>query len=128
MHLLSDVKTIALVGLSRDKKKTSRKVAAFLKQQGYTIIPVNPFANTILNERVYPTVKDIPQNIDIDVVILFRPSEKVFPLIKEAIERGNIKTIWLPEGIQHPEGEKLAFEHGISVFSNVCIMKCFNKP
>ena len=96
------VKTVAVVGISPKEDRPSYIVAAYLKSKGYRIIPVRPEGEEILGERVYPSLMDIPKEIEIDVVDIFRRSEDVPPIVDEAIQRG-AKVVWMQEGIIHKE-------------------------
>src|SRR3990167_2228346 len=122
-NLLLNVKTIAIVGLSDNPERPSYEVATYLKAQGFKIIPINPNYTEILGEKVYPHLHAVPNDIKIDVIDVFRKSEDVLPHIKEAINRGDVKTIWLQEGITNPEAEEYARSHGLNVVANFCLMK-----
>lgn len=122
-NLFTNIKTIAVVGLSDDTRRPSYEVASYLKEKGFTIIPVNPNINTVLGTKAYPDLLSIPEDIKIDVVDIFRKSELVLPHVKEALKRGDAKTIWLQEGIENKEAEDLARSNGLNVVSNFCIMK-----
>ncbi|HEX8965307.1 MAG TPA: phosphoketolase [Patescibacteria group bacterium] len=121
--LLTNAKTIGMIGLSNNPERTSFKVAQYLESEGYTIVPINPKISTVLGKKSYPTVTDVPKNISLDIVTIYRKSEEVMPHVKEVVKRGNVKTIWLPEGVTNTQAEDLAKEAGISSVSNFCIMK-----
>jgi uncharacterized protein len=118
--ILKTCRTIAVVGLSTDESKASNRVAGYLKNQGYTIIPVNPKETTILGEVCYACLSDIPQ--EIDVVDIFRKSEDVMPVVDEAI-KVNAKAIWMQEGIVNQEAAGKAREAGIDVVMDKCMLK-----
>ncbi|MBI4067204.1 CoA-binding protein [Candidatus Gottesmanbacteria bacterium] len=124
---IADVKTIAVVGLSDKPERYSYQVAEYLKSQGFRIIPVNPNIDDVLGEKAYPDLLSIPSDIKIDLVDIFRRSEEVVPHVKEAIKRGNIKTIWMQEGIVNDEAKKLAESQGMNVVMNFCLMKSYKK-
>ncbi len=111
-------KTIAVVGCSPKPERPSHSVAAYLKEEGYKIIPVNPGHKEILGEKCYASLLDIPEPVDI--VDVFRRSEEVLPLIDEAIAI-KAKALWLQDGISHPEGEARAKKAGLLVISNDCL-------
>ncbi len=129
MHndLLTNVKTIAIVGLSDNPTRPSNEVALYLKGQGFRVIPVNPNYTEIVGQKVYPDLLSIPKEIQIDIVDIFRRSEDVLPHIKEAIERGDVKTIWLQEGISNPAAEQYAKDHNLHVIANFCLMKAHKR-
>lgn len=114
------MRTIAVVGCSAKPERASHFVAAYLKERGYRIIPVNPGHTEILGEKCYPSLSDIPEPID--VVDVFRRSELVLPVIEEAIKVG-AKAVWLQDGVTHPEGEALARKKGLLVVSNDCMLR-----
>ncbi len=87
-------KTVAVVGISPKPDRPSYIVAAFLQSKEYRIIPVRPDGDEILGEKVYHTLTEIPREIEIDVVDIFRKPEDVPPIVEEAIQRG-AKVIWM---------------------------------
>ncbi len=118
--ILEETKTIAVVGLSPDPAKPSHQVAAYLKSQGYCIIPVNPKATEILEEKCYPNLASLPQSVD--VVEIFRRSEDVLPIVEEAIRLG-AKVIWMQEGIINHEAAERATEAGLQVVMDHCMKR-----
>lgn len=125
-EVLKSCKIIAIVGISPKEDRPSYRVAAYLQAKGYRIIPVRPDAETILGEKVYPTLKEIPEEIDIDVVDIFRKSEEVLPVVKEAIQRG-VTTIWMQEGVIHPEAGEKAKKAGLKVVMDRCLKKEYQR-
>lgn len=122
-------RTVAVVGLSRSPEKDSYRVAEFLKSRGYRIIPINPNAEEILGEKAYPSLKDLPEDLkaSIEVVDIFRRSEDVPPIVKEAVEirrkYGRLKAIWMQEGVVNEEAAQVAKEAGLIVIMDRCMMK-----
>ncbi len=115
-------KRIAVVGISRDPDKPARRVPKFLMSKGYEIIPVNPFVGgTMLGRRAYPSLAEVAEPVD--VVEVFRPSADVPPIVDQAIARGDVRVIWLQEGITHPAAEEKARRHGIKVVADRCMYK-----
>lgn len=114
------LRTIAVVGCSPNPERPSHYVAAYLKEQGYRIIPVNPGQKEILGEECFPSLSAIHEPVD--VVDVFRRSEQVLPIIQEAIAV-KAKALWLQDEITHPEGEALAREAGLMVVSNDCMLR-----
>jgi len=114
------LKNIAIIGMSKNPEKPSHFVPRYLIEHGYTVIPVNPTASTILERRSFQKVSDIEDKVD--VVDVFRKSENVYPVIQEAILKAGIRVIWLQEGIHNIKAEKLAIENGIDVVYNRCMM------
>lgn len=117
-------KTIAVYGMSRFPEKPAQWVPAYLLSKGYSIIPINPFAEEILGRKSYPDLKEIPEKIEI--LEIFRPSYSVFEVVKMALtrkkERGDIEVIWLQEGIENNDSRDLAEEAGITFIQNRCMV------
>ena len=87
LEILLRSKTVAVVGISPKEDRPSYIVASYLKSKGYQIIPVRPDGEYILGEKVYPALQEIPKEIAVDVVDIFRKSEEVPPIVEEAIQR-----------------------------------------
>lgn len=117
--ILTEVKTIAVVGLSAQEGRPGRYVPAYLQGQGYRIIPVNPFLTEALGERAYPTLRAVPEPIDL--VLLFQRSEKVPPFVTEAIAVG-AGAVWMQSGIAHEEAAEQARQAGLEVVMDACMM------
>jgi predicted CoA-binding protein len=120
--ILGDAETIAVVGLSSKPHRDSYDVAAFLQERGYRIVPVNPKETEVLGERAYPSLSDVPEDIRIDVVDVFRRAEDTPPIARQAVERG-AKVLWLQEGIVDDEARRIAEEGGLTVIMGVCIRR-----
>ena len=118
--ILLKYKRVAVVGMSREEGKDSHEIPKYLISKGYDVTPVNPNADSILNRKSYPSISDVPEAVDI--VDIFRPSDKVLPVVQAAI-RKNPKVIWMQEGISNDEARKLAESKGITVIFNRCMMK-----
>jgi len=121
-NTLSSCKTVAVVGVSPKPDRPSYLVAAYLQSKGYRIIPVRPDGEEILGERVYHSLRQIPGEIEIDVVDIFRKPEDVPPVVEEAIQRV-AKVIWMQEGIANPEAASIAEKAGLQVVMDRCIKK-----
>lgn len=113
------LKSVAVVGMSKNEEKAANYVPKYLLSQGYNIIPINPTADKILERKSYASLQEVKESIDI--VDVFRPSEQVLPVIQEAIKM-KPKVIWLQEGIHNPEAEDLARDAGIQVVFNRCML------
>ncbi len=115
-----DLKTIAVVGMSPKPERPSHYVALYLRDNGYTIIPVNPGQDEIAGETCYPTVKDIP--VPVDIVDVFRRSEHVMPIADAAIEIG-AKALWLQDNVVHEKAAQKAEDAGLLVVMNDCMLR-----
>ncbi len=120
---LAKAKTIAIVGLSDKPDRPSFQVAQYLINQGYQIIPVNPNIQQVFDQKSYPNISSIPQDINIDIIDIFRKSEEIIPIIQEIINSGRQSIIWLQEGIDNPDAVNLAQSHGLKITSGICLMK-----
>ena len=113
------LKNIAVIGISKNPEKAAHYVPKYLAEKGYNIIPVNPMTDKILDRKCYKEITEVPDSVDI--VDVFRPSEEVLPVVREAIKK-NPKVIWLQEGIHNPEAEELVRKAGIDVVFNRCML------
>ena len=114
---LSEADTIAVVGLSRDPSKEAHAVPAQLQAAGFRIIPVNPWADELLGEKVYRSLADIPERVDL--VDVFRPAEFAPAIAEQAVAIG-AKTLWLQQGIVSPEARRIATEAGLVYVEDRC--------
>ena len=118
--ILEQYKTLAVVGLSSKPTRPSHGVASYLKAHGYRIIPVNPNEKSVLGEKAYPTLDDVPEPVSL--VVIFRRSEFVPEVVERAIRKG-AKVIWMQEGIAHEEAAHRARAAGLTVVQDRCILK-----
>jgi uncharacterized protein len=111
--------TIAVVGLSDNPSKPSHYVSAYMQQHGYKIYPVNPSIETVLGEKSYASLTDLP--VKPDVVNVFRVPALIPAIVDEMLTLG-LKNIWVQQGIVNMEAAKRAEEGGIRVVMDRCIM------
>jgi len=127
-EILTKYKVIAVVGLSKEPEKDSHKVGAYLQQQGYQIIPVNPFADEVLGEKSYKSLLEIPPEIQkkIEIVDIFRPAKDVPPIVEQAIRLkqtyGKPSVVWMQLGIVNEQAARTARQAGLVVVMNKCLM------
>ncbi len=117
--ILKECKTIAVVGFSSKVYKAGYYVPQYLQEQGYRIIPVNPFLDTGLGEKAYATLSDIPDPVDL--VLIFQRSENVPLFVDEAISI-EARAIWMQLGIIHEVAAAEAAASGLDVVQNACMM------
>jgi predicted CoA-binding protein len=98
-----------------------------LIDHGYNIIPVNPTTTEVLGRKSYPSVSKIPNDLNIDIVDVFRRSEDVPDVVEDAIMKKGIKLIWMQEGISNEEAERKAKENGIDVVYNRCMLEEYKR-
>lgn len=120
--VLCNSKTVAVVGISPKDDRPSYIVASYLKSKGYRIIPVRPDGEEVLGEKVYHSLMEIPRDVEVDVVDIFRKSEDVPPVVEEAIQRG-VKVVWMQEGVIHKEAGAKAEKAGLKVVMDRCMKK-----
>ena len=119
-EVLRSAKTIAVVGLSSNPARASFGVSRFLQRQGFRVIPVNPNEREVLGERAYPSLRDVPDQIDI--VDIFRRPARVPEVVDDAVQKG-IRFIWMQEGVINHEAKQKAEAAGIPVVMDRCILK-----
>lgn len=122
-----DIRTIAIVGLSDNPERPSYQVAKYLLEKGFQVLPVNPTIDSVFGIKAYKSIKDIPEEITIDMVDIFRRSEEVEMIVKEIIESKREVIIWMQEGVVSLEAKKLAESKNMEVFMDRCIMKVHAK-
>ena len=129
LNLLREAKVIAVVGISNKPERPSHEVAAYLQEQGYRIVPVNPGLSEVLGRPCYPTLTACGEAVDI--VDIFRASDAVPAIVDEAIATG-AKSIWMQEGVSHEEAAAKAESAGLQVVQDLCIkkvlMSCGGRP
>ncbi|MBO6621297.1 MAG: CoA-binding protein [Balneola sp.] len=125
-EVLNESKTIAIVGCSASEHRTSNYIAKFLKERGYTIIPVNPSENEILGEKCYDALNEIPSETTIDIVDIFRANEHTAGVVEEVLEwnkkTGQSAVVWTQLDVSSDEAEQIAEESQIPYVKNRCIM------
>jgi len=116
--ILENSKRIAVVGLSPKTSRDSNKVARYLLEVGYDVIPINPGQRKILERTCYKTLEDIP--FAVDIANLFINPTRVPPVVEQCIRMG-VKTIWMQLGVVHNDAASKARAAGIEVIMNRCI-------
>lgn len=117
--VLENTRIIAVVGLSDKPERASFRVAHYLKQVGYQVVPVNPGKTRILDEPCFPSLAAIP--FPVDLVTVFRRSEEV-PETVEAVLAIGARALWLQIGVVHDAAARRALEHGLAVVMDRCVM------
>ena len=125
-NILSKFKSIAMVGVSKDPKKTSTIVMRYMQEYGFKVYPVNPSAEgeKILGEKVYAKITDINQSVDI--VDVFRPSKEVYEIAKDSVKIG-AKVLWLQLGIRDENSKKLIEDNKMEYIENKCTKMEYQK-
>ena len=119
-EIFDEVKTIAILGLSPDSEKASNRVASYLQEMGYKIVPVYPKEDTILGEKVYRSLAEIP--FEVDMVDIFRKPKALDAVADACVARGDVKIFWAQLGIVNNEAAQKAKDAGMKVVQNMCTM------
>jgi uncharacterized protein len=120
--LLTNARTIAVVGLSDKPDRDSNSVARYLLSQGYEIIPVNPNLTEVLGRPAFPSLSNVPADRRIDLVDIFRRSDQVGPVVDDAIAR-QVPVVWMQLGVRNEAAAEAAEAAGILVYQDLCIMQ-----
>ena len=118
LRILGETRTIAIVGLSSNPFRPSHFVAIYMLAEGYNVIPVNPREQEILGRRCYPSLRDVPEPVE--VVDIFRDPQAVPPIVEDAIAIG-AKVVWMQLGVINEQAARRAQEAGLEVVMDCCI-------
>jgi predicted CoA-binding protein len=118
LSLLKGAHTIAVVGISDKPDRDSFRVAQYLQENGYRVVPVNPMVDSVLGEKSYAALSDVPSSIDI--VDIFRKPDAALPIVEEAIALG-AGAVWLQLGVVNEEAAALAAGASLQVVMDRCI-------
>ena len=120
-EVMDSVRTIAVIGISRDPQKAARRVPAYLAAKGYQIIPINPFVDELLGIPTRKSLDDLSEPVD--MVLVFRPSAEATEITRLAMKRVERPVIWLQEGIWGGDAASEARNRGLTVVQNMCTYK-----
>jgi len=121
-EIFAQTKTIVIVGLSPNESKDSNKVARYLQDNGFDIIPIYPKEDEILGQKVYRSLLEIPSEIKIDMVNIFRKPAVVSSVVDACIKRGDVDIVWSQIGIVNNQAMQKAKENGMKIVQNHCTM------
>ena len=119
-EIFKEVKTIAVLGLSPKTEKASHRVAKYLQESGFKIVPVYPKEETILGEKVYRSLAEIP--FPVDMVDIFRAAKELDSVAEACIARGDVKVFWAQLGIVDNAAAQKAKDAGMKAVQNMCTM------
>ncbi len=129
--VLESARTIAVVGCSARPTRTSHKIARYMQDRGYRIVPVNPNYDEVLGEPCHPDLPSVPADVSIDIVDIFRAPRHTAEMVRTAIERteetGERPVLWTQLGVSSPEAEALAAEAGLPYVRNRCIKIAYDR-
>jgi predicted CoA-binding protein len=114
-----DCETIAVVGCSATPTKEAHQIPKFMRERGYEILPVNPYADEIFGEEPYDSLAEIDD--EIDVVDVFRPSEEVAGIVDEVLERDDVETVWTQKGIRDSDAGERVEDSGRRYVEDRCL-------
>ncbi|WP_435153393.1 CoA-binding protein [Haladaptatus sp. DFWS20] len=114
-----ELDTVAVVGCSSTPGKDAYEIPKYLREHGYDVIPVNPFADEIFGRNTYDSLTDVAE--DVDIVVVFRPSEEVADIVDNAIERDDVDVVWTQLGIRDDDAAKRAEDAGKRVVHDHCM-------
>ncbi len=123
---LKDTRTIAIIGCSTNRYRTSYHIASYLQEQGYTIIPIHPDYDKVLGEQAYDSILDIPEDTQIDIVDIFRDSDHTAEMVSEILEwskkAGQNPLVWTQLGVSSAEAKEKSEEGGLPYVEEKCLM------
>jgi len=129
--VLESAQTLAIVGCSRNTDRTSHKIARYMQNRGYRIVPVNPTYDEVLDAPCYPDLPSVPSDITIDVVDIFRRPQHTADMVRTAVERaettGRRPVLWTQLGVSSTEAETLAAQAGLPYVRNRCIKVAYDR-
>lgn len=125
-ELLEQTQTIAVIGCSQKQFRASHQISDYLQKAGYSVIPVHPKYDEILGQTVYPALTDIPEQITVDIVDIFRNKQFTAEMVDQVIERkeqtGQQPVVWTQMEVSSPEAQQKATDAGLTYIKNTCIM------
>jgi predicted CoA-binding protein len=111
--------TVAVVGCSSTPGKDAHEIPDYLREHGYEVIPVNPYADEIFGREAHDSLADVED--DVDIVDVFRPSEEVSGIVDEAVARDDVEVVWTQLGIRDDEAATHAEDAGLRVVQDKCM-------
>jgi len=127
VEVMKKHRVIAVVGASKNPEKDAYTVPAYLRDHGYTIIPINPTTDTVLGMRAYPGLRELPPSVasEVDVVNVFRPSEELPEIARQTVElrnrSGQQVVFWAQLGLENDEAKKILEANGVPYVMNACM-------
>ncbi|RRJ33427.1 CoA-binding protein [Halocatena pleomorpha] len=119
LQSILDADTVAVVGCSSTPGKDAHEIPKYLAEHGYTVIPVNPYAEEILGQTAYDSLSEV--DAEIDIVDVFRPSEEVNGIVMEVLDRTDVETVWLQLGIRDDRARRRVESSGRQFVQDSCM-------
>lgn len=124
--IFKDTETVAIIGCSNNKYRTSYHIASYLQEQGFNIIPIHPEYDEVLGEQTYASIRDVPGEITIDIVDIFRDPAHTVDMVDEIIawsnKTGQQPVVWTQLGVSSAEAKEKAWEAGLTYVEEKCLM------
>ena len=114
-----ELRRIAVVGCSSTPGKDAHEIPKYLREHGYEVIPVNPYAEEIFGREPYDSLADVEE--EVDIVDVFRPSDEVAGIVDQAVERDDVKVVWTQHDIRDDDAAQKAEDAGLRVVQDLCI-------
>ncbi|WP_340103741.1 CoA-binding protein [Rhodohalobacter sp. 8-1] len=125
-NIFTDIQTVAIIGCSSNTYRTSHHIASYIQRAGFRMIPINPNETEVLGEACYDTIFDVPDDITIDMVDIFRNKKYTAEMVKQIVEwskeSGQKPVIWTQLNVSTPEAKQLADDAGLEYVENRCLM------
>ncbi len=125
-EIINSTKTIAIIGLSSSQNRTSYRIGKYLLDKGFTIIPVNPNEDSVFGLKSYPKISDLPEDVEVDMIDIFRNSDYTADMVDEIVEwseaTGQKPVIWTQIGVSSNEAKSTAEKNGFTYVKDKCLM------
>lgn len=125
-NVFKDIHTIAVIGCSSNPNRTSHQIARYIQDVGYRLIPINPYETDVLGETCYDSIFDLPDNLTIDVIDIFRNKKYTEKTVSEIVEwsesTGQKPIIWTQLNVSTPKAKEMAEKNGFEYIENRCLM------
>ncbi|MFO7848259.1 MAG: CoA-binding protein [Balneolaceae bacterium] len=125
-ELLRAIETVAVIGCSSNTYRTSHHIASYLQENGIRIVPINPNETEVLGEKSYDTIMDLPDEVDVDIVDIFRNKRYTREMVQEIVEwsreTGQLPVVWTQLDVSTEPARELAKAHGLDYVENRCLM------
>ena len=116
-----DADTVVVIGCSTKPGKAAHDVPKYLADNGYDVVPVNPYADEVFGREAYDGLLDVPEDVDVEIVDIFRPSDELDGIVDDVLEHGGVDVFWTQTGIADREATDRAEKAGVRVVEDRCI-------
>ena len=116
-----DADTVVVIGCSTTPGKAAHDVPKYLADNGYDVVPVNPYADEVFGREAYDGLLEVPDDVDVEIVDVFRPSDKLDGIVDYVLEHGGVDVLWTQTGIADREATDRAEKAGVRVIEDRCI-------